>query len=171
MLKDEKSDLVADSHNILASLRSHYSQLFSVHGVSKVRQTKTHTAEPLVPEPSAFEVGMAKAIEKLKEHKSTGNDQIPAELIKAGGRTIRYEIHKLINFIGIRRNCLRSGRNRSLYLSVERVIKQIVVIIEAYHFCQLCTNFIQHAAVKANSIRRGNCWGLSVWISMQQVDY
>jgi len=36
------------------------------------------------------------AIEKLKNHKSPGNDQIPAEFIKAGVRTIRSEIHKLI---------------------------------------------------------------------------
>ena len=36
------------------------------------------------------------AIEKLKSHKSPSNDQIPAELIKAGGRTICYKIHKLI---------------------------------------------------------------------------
>jgi len=28
------------------------------------------------------------ATEKLKNHKSSGIDQIPAELIKAGGRTI-----------------------------------------------------------------------------------
>jgi len=34
------------------------------------------------------------AIEKIKRHKSPGIDQIPAELIKAGGRTTRYEIHK-----------------------------------------------------------------------------
>ena len=47
-----------------------------------------------MPVPSAFEVEMA--VEKLKSHKSPGTDQIPAELIKAGGRTIRYEIHKLI---------------------------------------------------------------------------
>jgi len=47
-----------------------------------------------VPEPSAFEVELA--IEKLKSHKSPGIDQIPVEVIKAGGRTIRYEIHKLI---------------------------------------------------------------------------
>jgi hypothetical protein len=47
-----------------------------------------------VPEPSAFEVEMA--IEKLKSHKSPGIDQIPAELIKAGGRITRSEIHKLI---------------------------------------------------------------------------
>jgi hypothetical protein len=69
----------------------------NVHGVNDVRQTEVHTAEPLVPEPSACEVEMA--IEKPKRHKSPGTDQIPAELIKAGGRTIRSEIHKLINCI------------------------------------------------------------------------
>ena len=47
-----------------------------------------------MPEPSAFEVELA--IVKLKSHKSPGIDQIPAELIKAGGRTIRCAIHKLI---------------------------------------------------------------------------
>jgi hypothetical protein len=39
------------------------------------------------------------AVEKLKRHKSPGFDQIPAKLIEAGGRTIRYEIHKRINSI------------------------------------------------------------------------
>jgi len=39
-----------------------------------------------VPEPSAFDVELA--IEELKSHKSPGIDQIPAELIKAEGRTI-----------------------------------------------------------------------------------
>jgi len=38
-----------------------------------------------VPEPSAFEFELA--IEKVKRRKSPGIDQIPAELIKAGGRT------------------------------------------------------------------------------------
>ena len=47
-----------------------------------------------MPEPSAFEVELA--IEKLKSHKSPGIDQIPAQLTKAGGRTIRSAIHKLI---------------------------------------------------------------------------
>jgi hypothetical protein len=35
-------------------------------------------------------------IEKLKSNKSLNTEQIPAELIKAGGRTIHGEIHKLI---------------------------------------------------------------------------
>ena len=41
--------------------------------------------------PSVFVFELA--IEELKSHKSPGNDQIPAELIKTGGRTIRSEIH------------------------------------------------------------------------------
>jgi hypothetical protein len=39
------------------------------------------------------------AIEKLIRLKSPGNDEIPAKLITAGGRTIRSDIHELINSI------------------------------------------------------------------------
>ena len=94
IVKDEKGDLVADSHGIVARWRNYFSQLFNVHAVRDVGQTEIHTAEPLVPEPSASEVELA--IDKLKSHKSPGIDQIPAELIKAGGRTIYLKIHKLI---------------------------------------------------------------------------
>jgi hypothetical protein len=68
----------------------------NVHGVNDVRQTEIHTTQPLrvAPEPSTSEFELA--IENLKSHKSPGIDQIPAELIKAGSRTIRCEIHKLI---------------------------------------------------------------------------
>jgi hypothetical protein len=50
-----------------------------------------------VPEPSAPEAEVA--IGKLKRYKSPGVDQIPAELIQAGGETLRSEIHKLIKLI------------------------------------------------------------------------
>jgi hypothetical protein len=93
-VKDEKSDLVTDSQSILARWKNHFSQLLNVHGFSKVGQTEIHTAEPLVPEPSTFEFELA--TEKLKSKKSPGIDQIAKEMIKAGGRTIPYEIHKLI---------------------------------------------------------------------------
>ena len=73
----------------------HFPQLLNVHGVNDIRHTEIHTAEPLVPEPSGFEVEMA--IETLQAHKSLGIDQIPAELIKAGVRTICSVVHKLIN--------------------------------------------------------------------------
>jgi len=68
IVKDKKGNLVTDCHSILVGWRNHFSQLFNVHGVSDVRQTEIHTAEPLVPEPSALEVELAN--EKIKSHKS-----------------------------------------------------------------------------------------------------
>jgi len=97
IVKEEKGDLVADSHSIVARWRNYFFQLFNVHGVKDVGQAEIHTAEPLGPEPSASEFEMA--IDKLKSHKSSGIDQIRAELIKAGCRTICLEIHKLITSI------------------------------------------------------------------------
>ena len=54
-------------------------------------------------------------------------------------------INVLILF-GIRRNCLRSGRSRSLYLFIRRTIKQTIEIIQEYRLCQLPTKFYQHPA-------------------------
>ena len=94
IVKNEKGDLVADSHSIVVRWKNYFSQLFNVHGVKDSGQVEIPTAEPLVPEPSAFEVELA--IDKLKCHNSPGIDEITAELIKAGGGTICLEIHKLI---------------------------------------------------------------------------
>jgi len=59
-------------------------------GLKDVGQAEIHPTEPPIPEPSAAEVELA--IDKQKSHKSPGIDQIPAELIKAGGRTLlQYE--------------------------------------------------------------------------------
>jgi hypothetical protein len=105
IVKDEKGDF-ADLHNILPIWRNHISQLFKVHGVSDVRQTEIQAAEPLMPKPSAFEVEVA--IEKLGRYKAPHTDQIPAEVIKAGGRTISSRSIFLLNLSGIRKNCQSS---------------------------------------------------------------
>jgi len=86
IVRDEKRGLVTNCHSILARWRNQFSQLLSIHGVSDVRQTEIHTAELLVPEQCAYENEMA--VEKLKRHKAPGVNQIPAEFVKAGGRTI-----------------------------------------------------------------------------------
>jgi len=121
IVKDEKGDLEEDSHSIVTRWRNYFSQLFNVHGGKDVGQAEIHTAEPLVPEPSASEVELA--IDKLKSHKSPGIDQIPAELIKAGGRKICLEIHELITSI---------WKN-------EKLPEEIAIIIQTYHFCQPLT--------------------------------
>ena len=81
----------------------------NVHEVKDIRQAEIHTVEPLVPEPSAFEVELA--IEKLKNYRSPGTDQIPAKLIKAGGKTICCEIHKLIISVWNKEELPDNGRS------------------------------------------------------------
>jgi len=84
---------------------NHFSQLLNLHGVNDVRQIETHTAEPLVPETSAFDIELA--IERLKSLKSP-------ELIKSQQGVEQFALRSvnLLILFGIRRNCL-SGRSRS----------------------------------------------------------
>jgi len=48
--------------------RNYFSQLLNVHEDNDVRQAKIHTVEPLVPEPSAFEVELAIGKLKITNH-------------------------------------------------------------------------------------------------------
>jgi hypothetical protein len=97
LVKDERGDLLADPHKILNRWKNFFWQQLNVHGAGGVMQTAMHTAEPFVPQPSASEAEVA--IGKLKRYKSPGADQIAAELIQAGGATLRSEIHKIIKLI------------------------------------------------------------------------
>jgi len=45
-----------------------------------------------------------------------------------------------------------------MYLFIRKLKKQIVVIIEAYHFYQLYAKFYPASFVKVNSVCRGNFW-------------
>jgi hypothetical protein len=94
LLSYEKGLLLADSRKILNRWKNYFCQLVNVHGAGGVRQIEMHTDELFVPEPSASEVGVA--VGKLKSYKYPVVDQIPAELIQAGGETLRSEIRKLI---------------------------------------------------------------------------
>jgi len=56
-------------------------------------------------------------IEELQRHPTPGFDQIPSKLIKAGVRTIRFEIHKLTSLLSklfysstdAQMNCLKNS--------------------------------------------------------------
>jgi len=64
------------------------------------------------------------AIEELKSHRSQGIDQIPAELIKGGGRTIGYEIHKLIISVWNKEELLEEWKESIIVPLIRRVIKE-----------------------------------------------
>jgi len=69
IVKDEKGDFVTDFHSILARWRNHFSHLLNAHGINDGRYTEIHIAEPIVREPSTFEVELA--IENLKRQHIT----------------------------------------------------------------------------------------------------
>ena len=93
------------------------------------------------------------AIEKLKRHKSPGTDGIPAELIKARGRTIRSEINKLINSSWNKEELPEEWKESAILPIYKKGDKTNFINYKSYHFCQLHTKFIQHLAVNINSSR------------------
>ena len=110
----------------------------NVHEVNDVCQAEIQTVEPLVSETIVFEVELA--IQKLKNHKSPGIDQIPTELIKAGRMTIRCEIHKLIISIWNKEE-LPNEWKESIIVPVYKEGDKTVITIGAYHYCPLRTKF------------------------------
>jgi hypothetical protein len=137
LVEGEKCDLLADPHKIVNRWMDYFCQVLNVQRVRGIRQTEIQTADPFVPEPSMSEVEVA--IGKLKRYKSPGADRIPAELIQAGGQYILRYTNSLGSF-GRKKNRPTSGRDQLTCLFTPRVIKLSVVIIGAYHFCQLHAN-------------------------------
>jgi hypothetical protein len=138
LVKDENGDLLADYHNILNRWKNSSSQLLNVHNVSNVRQIEVHSAEPLVPGPSHHEVIIA--IAKLKKYKSPGSDQIPAELIQAGGEMLLSAIHKLINSVWSKEELPDQWKEFCYYTNSQKSVRKLtVIIIVGYHCYQLDT--------------------------------
>ena len=158
--------MVVDSHSILVRWRNRFSQLFIIHGVNDVRQTEIHTAEPLVPEPRAADFELA--IENLKITNQRRIDQIPAKL-RHGGRTIHYVNKRMISIWN--KEELPEVWKELVIVPIYKDDKTDCSKHRAYLFANNVQNFIQHPAVKVNSICRGNYWRSSVWISTDQGNY
>jgi hypothetical protein len=116
IIKDENGNLLADPQSVLNRWKNFCNKVLNVHGVHNARQD-IQTAEPLVPDPSLVEVETA--IGKLKSYKSPSTDQIPAELIKAGGETLYSEIHKLVCSIWSKEE-LPQQRKESVMLPIHK---------------------------------------------------
>ena len=90
---------------------------------------------------------------------------MPAELIKAGGRKIRSDNHKLIISIANKEELSEEGKEYVIVSIYNKIIKQTVVIINESHLVPYIRNFTQHPALKANSVRSGIYLALSRSIS------
>ena len=97
ILMDENGEVVADPKSIVNRWMKCFSQLLNVHEGQDIEDVEIQTAEILVPEPNILEVEIA--VEKLKMYKASGTDEIPAELIKRGGKPLLDKIHSLLCMI------------------------------------------------------------------------
>jgi hypothetical protein len=100
----------------------------NVHRVSDIRQREVHTAELLVPDQSTFQVEIA--IAKLTRYISPSSDEIPTEMIQAGSKTLRSEIHKPIHSIWKKEEL--SDHWKEFILAVTRVAILIIVEYRCY---------------------------------------
>ena len=129
--------MVAECHSILVRWGKPFISAVNVYGVSNVRQTEIHTAETLMSEPRM----RLRLSWVLKSSKKT-NHQV---LIKLQQNCLKKGLEqfavRLTNSIWNKEELPEEWKSRSLYLSIRRAMKQIVVIIGAYHFCQIRTKF------------------------------
>jgi hypothetical protein len=108
-------------------------------GINYVRRNEIQTAEPLLPQSIAF--GVEGDIEKLKRHKSPDIDQIPAELITAGCRTIHSELHKPINSI-LKNEELRQWKELIILPVCKKGGETDLILIRHITFVKYIQNFI-----------------------------
>jgi hypothetical protein len=111
---------------------------------------------------NSFEVEIA--IAKLKKYKLSGSDQIPVELIQAGGETVESQIHKFINCIWSKEEL--PDQHESSVVPVYK--KGGKTYCSNYRVISLLSTSYKKMfkyPLKVKSIRRRNYWGPSVWVS------
>ena len=93
-VKDTNGQLLSTAEGIAKRWSEYFHNLLNKPSIQRTEQSTYDTAEPEVQDPTYEEV--TEAINRLKNRKSPGEDNIPAELIKAAGARLWSRIHQLI---------------------------------------------------------------------------
>ena len=92
-MKGRSGNILSEYRDILQRWKQHFCDLQSrnVRPKEIVFENIIFNTVEEVPPPTYFEVNQV--TEKLKTHKATGPDNIPAQLIKQGGIELKRRIH------------------------------------------------------------------------------
>jgi len=132
LIRNVHGDLQADPTKILEIWKSYFDKLLNVHERRNLKNVDT--------EPSEIEVEIS--IKKLKIFESPGIDNIPAELIKAGGRALVKKLHKLISAVR-RKQKLPKEWNISVIVPIyKKAINRTVIITAESLYTQHVTVLI-----------------------------
>jgi hypothetical protein len=101
--------------------------------------------QPLPATPVEVEI-----VAKLKRYKSPDSDQIPAELIQAGGEIST----NLLILFGMRKNYVISGRSLLLYQFTKMATTLTEIVLARNHCYQFMQNFIEYPSLQVNSVHR-----------------
>ena len=93
-IKDKEGQLLSDIEHIARRWKEYFHELLNQPVEAEQETTAYSFVEPLIETPSYDEV--LAAINKLKNHKAPGEDNIPAELIKHGGVQLWTRLHQII---------------------------------------------------------------------------
>lgn len=93
-IKDANGDLVSDEYAVAQRWKDYFESLLNRPTNQLETERRFSTAEPHIETPTLEEV--AQAIKNLKNYKAAGEDNIPAELIKNGGKTLCGRLHQII---------------------------------------------------------------------------
>lgn len=93
-INDEHGQLLSDEKEIANRWGEYFHDLLNKPTIQRPQRT-FQNAEPMIETPTYEEV--TEAIHKLKPNKSPGDDNIPAELIKAAGPDLWHRLHQIVN--------------------------------------------------------------------------
>lgn len=96
--KDKTGKLLGEEEEILARWTEYYRELLNKNGNGNVdKRPEIQTAEPFIRKPTLREVKTA--IQRMKNHKAAGEDNIIAEVLKEAGTKAEEELYDLITEI------------------------------------------------------------------------
>lgn len=96
-LRDNQGRMIIDGKEITEEWKKYFRDLLNIIQEEQHKEEIYITADMPVKNPSFEET--QKALNKLKNHKAPGTDEIPAELLKYGGDALHRQIHQLITHI------------------------------------------------------------------------